>query len=436
MINKKVRHSIIMILICLIWIPGSYAQQTTDSLRGRHLYNPHRLGARDTIYAPAQPAGQTIQAEDSLQLLRLQFIQDSILVREQFIRDSLLAREQFVRDSLQRRQRMLDSVSFLQRELPGLMDAYLKTIKEDIIIHENEISIVGDSALSDYSYVFLLFNLTQPYKPWKVSYGLSGDHIKIIADRDRQKIISVQAPFMNCSFTYGNPGYILVINELNMIQHDRSGYFYKVPVDSVFFDRFKRVIKIKRYVHFYSVVNNNQRGAYLFLNLSQVKQYEYGTDNQIRKFQVVNFCERYKAYEASKVCNIITYEFAKQGNTYLLTRRNDPANSYSDGTFTFEFDSRYNMKSLSFRNLSNTENWQRMVELNAEGNVNCYVDKKKEMVSQSLCMIYHTEPGAKYPVETITTIFEEDGISYYQRNNTTGLSRVRDRMTMEWSGWK
>ena len=160
-------------------------------------------------------------------------------------------------------------------------------------------------------------------------------------------------------------------------------------------------------------------------------------DNQIKQYQVVNFCERYKAYEASKVCNIITYEFSKQGYTYLLTRHNDPANSYSDGTFTFEFDAMYNLKSLSFRNLSNTENWQRMVELNAEGNVNCYIDRKKDIVRQSLCMVYHLkDPGAKYPVETITTIFEEDGISYFQRNNTTGLSRVRDRMTLEWGVWK
>ena len=63
---------------------------------------------------------------------------------------------------------------FLQKELPVLLDAYLKTVKEDIIIYDNKISIIGDSVLSDYSYVFLLFNLTQPYTPWKVNYVLDG----------------------------------------------------------------------------------------------------------------------------------------------------------------------------------------------------------------------------------------------------------------------
>jgi hypothetical protein len=435
MICKKFHLWILVIFISSVSITNSYPQQYTDTLGGRNLYNPQRLGARDTIrVTPGEPA---LQQSDSIMELRLKFIQDSLLIREQFIRDSLLAREQFVKDSIQRRQRMLDSLKFLQKELPGLLDAYLKTVKEDIIIYDNRISIIGDSVLSDYSYVFLLFNLTQPFTPWKVSYGLSGSRIKFLTDNASQRITSVQAPFMNCSFTYGNRSDVLVINELSIIQHDRSGHFYKTPVDSVFFDRYKRVVKIKRYVQFYGVINNRQRGAPLFLNLSQVKQYEYGPDNQIEQYQVVNFCERYKAYETSKVCNIINYEFSKQGNTCLLTRHNDPANSYSDGTFTFEFDTGENLKSVSFHNLSDTENWQRIVELNAEGNVNCYIDKTKDIVRQSLCMIYHLkEPGVKYPVETITTTFEEDGISYFQKNNTTGLSRVRDRMTLEWGEWK
>jgi len=433
--SKNFHFRILIMLMVYGWIPYSFAQQNTDTLKGRNLYNPQRLGARDTIHmVPDKPA---LQPGDTLPEIRLKFIQDSLFAREQFIRDSLLAREQFVRDSIQRRQRMLDSLRFLQRELPVLLDAYLKTVKEDIIMHDKGISIIGDTVLSDYRYVFLLFNLTQPFTPWKVSYGLTGDRIKILTDKDRQKITAVQAPFMNCSFTYGNSNDLLVIKELSIIQKDRSGHFYKSPVDSVFFDRNKRVVKIKRYVQFYGVAGNNQRGSPLFLNLSQVKQYEYGPDNQIRQYQVVNFCERYKAWEASKVCNIIQYKFSRQGNTYLLTKQNDPANSYSDGTFTFEFDGLNNLKSLSFHNLSNTENWQRIIELNEEGNVNCYIDKKKDIVRQSLCMIYHhKDPGAKYPVETITTIFEEDGISYYQNNNTTGQSRVRDKMTLEWSPWK
>ena len=81
---------------------------------------------------------------------------------------------------------------------------------------------------------------------------------------------------MNCSFAYGKHGDVLVVSELSIIQNDRSGHFYKTPVDSVFFDRNKRVVKIKRYVQFYGVVSNSQRGAPLFLNLLQVKQFEYG----------------------------------------------------------------------------------------------------------------------------------------------------------------
>jgi len=69
--------------------------------------------------------------------------------------------------------------------------------------------------------------------------------------------------------------------------------------------------------------------------------------------------------------------------------------------------------------------------------VHCYFDKVNGVLKQSLCMIYHTDdPNAKYPVENITTVFEDDGVSYYQKNNTTGQIRTRDRMTLEWSSWK
>jgi hypothetical protein len=173
------------------------------------------------------------------------------------------------------------------------------------------------------------------------------------------------------------------------------------------------------------------------LNLSQVKQYEYVPDGRIKRCQVVSFCDRWKAYESARVCNIITWDISVSNNTYRLVRNNDPANTYSDGTFTFEFDENENLKGLSFQNLALTESWKRVVELNTDVNVNCYLDWKSDRVCQSLCMIYHTgEPGAKHPVETITTIYEEDGASYYQKNNTTGLSRIRDKMTMEWGPWR
>lgn len=395
-------NCILIILIGLAFTTASYAQQDTITL--------------------IKPVQNNI---------------DSLEIRLQFISDSLLVREQFVRDSIQRRHRMLDSLTFLQKELQSLLEAYHRTVKEDIILHDYKIGIVGDSVLGDYTYLLLPFNVNQPYTPWKARLDLTDNSIKFYIDKETQKINSIQAPFMRCSFTYGGHGNVLVINERSIVQNHFSEKLYKTPFDSVFFDRYNRVVKIKRFIQFYGVINNNQRGAPLFLHSSQVMQYEYGPDNQINQYQVVKFCERWKAYEPGKVCSILTYTFSKQGNTYLLTRRNDPANSYSDGTFAFEFDGNDNLKSVSFHNLSNTENWYRSIELNKDGNVSCYIDKTKDIVRQSLCMIYHLqEPNAKYPVETITTIFEENGISYNQKNNTTGLSRVRDKMTLEWSPWR
>jgi hypothetical protein len=355
----------------------------------------------------------------------------------QFVRDSLVAREKFIRDSIQLRKRRIDSLVFLQKELPVLLDAYFKTVKEDIIVRYYKISITGDSVLNDFGYLILPFTLTQPYTPWKVNLSLAGQTVRITIDSTIQKITSVQAPFMKCTFMYGNHNTVMVINELSTIQNDRSGQFYKTPFDSVFFDILHRVVKIKRYVQLYSIINKTQRGAPLFINLSQVKQFEYAPDGRIQQYQVVNFCDRWKAYETSRVCNIVSWDFSLQKNTYRLIRHNDPENTYSDGTFTFEFDEKENLKGVSFQNLALTESWKRVVELNADGNVNCYVDWKNDRVCQSLCMIYPIKgTGAKDRVETIITTYEADGVSYYQKNNTTGLSRIRDKMTMEWGPWK
>jgi hypothetical protein len=242
---------------------------------------------------------------------------------------------------------------------------------------------------------------------------------------------------MKCSFGYGNNPEVLVINEPDAIQNNWAGHFYKMPVDSVFFDSYNRVVKIKRTIRFYSVVNANQRGVLLFTNVSQVKQFEYASDNRIIRYQVVKFCDRWKVYDANKVCSIITYVFSEQQNTFLMTRTNDPANSYSDGTFEFAFDGSDNLQRVSFHNLAKTENWEKIIELNKEGNVHCYLDKINNIIRKSLCMIYNAqEPNAKFPVETVTTIFENNGISYFQKNNSTGLSRTRDRMTLEWGPWR
>jgi len=426
--DRKGRGKCIPITILMI-LAGSFyttcVDGQPDTLNGRNLYNPERFRVSDTLTNAPSPEGQFQPAGDSIAL------------RLQFLRDSLMVREQFIRDSVQRRKRIMDSLVFLQRELPVVLDAYFKTVREDFIVRFDKINIAGDSVLSDFTYLILPFTLTQPYAPWKVNLSLSEKTVRINADSSIRKITSVQAPFMKCTFTYGNQNAIMVIHELNVIQNDRSGLFYKTPFDSVFFDGLHRVVKIKRYIQLYSVINKTQRGAPVLLNLSQVKQFEYTIDGRIKHYQVVSFCDRWKAYESARVCSIIAWDLSFQNNIYRLTRHNDPPNTYSDGTFTFEFDDRENLKVVSFQNLALTESWKRMVELNDDGNVNCYVDWKNDRVVQSLCMIYPSkEPGAEQEVETITTTYEEDGVSYHQKNNTTGMSRIRDKMTMEWGPWR
>lgn len=426
--DGKGRGKCIPITILII-LAGSFSATCVygqpDTLNGKNLYHPQRFRISDTLTNAPSPEGQ-FQPDG-----------DSLAIRLQFIRDSLMVREQFIRDSVQRRKHIMDSLVFLQSELPVVLDAYFKTVKEDFIVRFDNINIAGDSVLGDFRYLILPFTLTQPYTPWKVTLSLSDKTVRIIADSSIRKITSVQAPFLKCTFTYGHQNAIMVIHELNAIQNDRSGLFYKTPYDSVFFDGLHHVVKIKRYVQLYSVINKTQRGAPLFLNLSQVKQFEYTPDGQIKHYRVVSFCDRWKAYESSRVCNIITWDLSFQNNVYSLTRHNDPPNNYSDGTFAFEFDEKENLKGVSFQNLALTESWKRMVELNDDGNVNCYVDWKNDRVVQSLCMIYPpAETGTKQAVETITTLYEEDGVSYHQKNNTTGLSRSRDRMTMEWGLWR
>ncbi len=418
-------RGVLLLVIGLSVFCNVFSQFSPDSLKERYLYRPQQTDQnKDTIKTPDN------------QYIYEQPVSDSLAIRLKFIQDSILAREQFIRDSIARRQRMLDSLTFLQRELPVLFDAYFKTVKDDIIISNEKTEIIGDSVLGDYRYLILPFSLDQPFTPWKIRFGLTGRDVIIQADLASKKITGIQAPFMNCTFSYNDKN-LIIINELSGIVRNQYGQYYQTPVDSVFFDRQGRIVKIKRYIQFYQLVNPNKRGAPLFLHLSQVKQYTYGQGNQLTGFQIVNFCSRWKETEVHKVCNIINYELSKKNQVYSLTRRNDPPNNYSDGTFTFEFDVNNNLKGVSFNNMALTESWQRSIELTADGNVNCYVDKVRGMVKQSLCMIYHlNDPGAKYKVETITTVYEDDGISYFQRNNTTGQSRIRDRMTLEWGPWK
>ncbi len=412
------------ILLLQINISSMYSQPT-DTLKGRNLYKPIQPEVADTIKKP----GQVIEV----------VIPDSAWLekRAQFIRDSVLAREQYVRDSIQRKHRMRDSVTFLRNELQVLLEAYFRAIKDDIILKALKIELVGDTALGDFVYTTLPFGVRDPYVPWRMRNLLTGKQVQFTVNEKTGKISAVRTPQIRASFEYGGAGNLIVIQQPPVVQNNNYGSFYKTPVDSVFLDRNKRIAKIKRYVQFYSLVNKNQRGDPLFLNRTQVRQFEYGQGGVIVKYQEVRFCERYRAYEANKVCSILNFAFSKEGNTYRLTRRNDPINNYSDGTYTFEFDNNENLSAISFKNTANTESWARTIEMNPEGNVSCYFDKANNLITQSICFVYHDkDPRAKYTVETITTTFEKDGISYLQRNNTTGQSRTRDRMTLEWSPWR
>ncbi len=412
-----------------LWVAGLLviiqlnAQNNPDSLRIKYLYRPQESEQKDTVYRC-----------DSM-LIREQFIRDSIAARLQFIQDSIIAREKFVRDSIARRQRIMDSLTFLKTELPVLFDATVKTITEQLVIHNSGIGIAGDSMLTDYTYEIVPFGLSQPFTPWKSTINLSTNPVTITVNNTRKKIKGIKAPFFNCTYEK-RPG-MLVIREQGIIVNNHSGNFYKDPVDTVFYDKTGRILKIKRYAHFYQVTGNYQKGASLFVHLTQVRQFEYGSANVPAMFQEVNFCERWSSAGESKVCNIITYEISRQGNTYTLIKQNNPANGYSDGTYVVEYNSVFDPVSQSFENKSKTESWKCFVELNEAGNVSRYVYQKKGVVNETLLVNYFLDdPSAKHKVETITCFFEPDGISYRQVNNTTGQRRDRDKLTMEWSPWR
>ena len=401
------------------------AQNNSDTISNKYLYHPPSIEKQDTIVL-----------SDSL-LQREQFIRDSVEARLKFIQDSLVAREKFVRDSIQRRQRILDSLTILKRELPLLITATIKTITEQLIIHHTPINIVGDSTLSDFTYYIAPFSLSEPFTPWKSTLNLSDNPVKIQTNALTHQITAIKASFFNCKYNYNVKNNLLVINEQEIVMSNRSGDFYKVPLDSVFFDRLGRIVKIKKYIQFHQLANNYQKGAFLFIHLSQVKQYGYNSANLLTTYQEINFCDRWKITEPVKVCNILDYNISNRGKIYSVAKKNDPSNDFSDGTYVIEFDNDYNPKSQSFNNSRNTENWKCFIEMNESGNVSRYVYQRKGKVNETLLVNYYLDdPQAKNKVETISCYFDDDGISYRQLNNTTGKSRERDRLTLEWGPWE
>jgi len=428
----------IIILILLSLFAKSQAQDNPE----KFLYRPQNHTNADTISkypgveSDVNDAAdmRTIFVRDSIET-RLQFVRDSIEARMQFVRDSIAAREAFVRDSIARRERKLDSLNFLQRAVPGLLEASVKTISEEIVISLIDPVITDELTLTDFYYITLPFDYTRPYTPWKGVFNLSDKPIKIVVEGQNKRITSIQSPAFNFIFDYNQKLKTLRILEPGVIVKRPSGNLYKLPVDTVYYDASGRINKIKRYFEFYQVKNSYQKGTFLYTHLSQVRQFDY-ISGKLSGYQVTNFCDRDNAQQAKKVCNIITFGITTQNNLYIVKRHNEPANKYSDGTFTFEFTGDYVLKSTSFINDTKTENWKTYIEMNQEGYVGEYIYENKGVIANSLTINYFNDLKSKQKYETISCSYDHNGTCIYQKNNMTSKSRSRHEMTLEWSEWR
>lgn len=433
-------------LILILLLTGSRVLSQSDE-EDIILYSPPtERQVQDTVQSTEyQPAAAEVHEDpvlhdqynvDSLDA-RLRFIEDSIQARMQFLQDSILARETFVRDSIARRERILDSLNVFVYHLPRLLDASMKAYSDEIIYRTTDIHIVGDSTLSNYEIFKLTFDFSSPFTPWKSVMNLSDKPPRFEYEAASGRIKSIKSPKLDCQFIYGRNDRVLIIRTKSSIQSTRTGMLYKEPIDSVFFNAAGKVIKLKKYVQFYEANKNYQKGRKLFLHLEHIKQYEYNTRGQMTKFELTKFCDRKAAMDPKKVCAVISYDIMPQGNTYIITRINQPANTFSDGVFVYEFKDENTLSGVSFENKKKTERWKTIIEVNEDGNVSRYLYDKDGVIRQTLLVHYFLDdPRARHKVETITCTFEDDGISYYQQNNTTGRSRSRDRMTMEWTDWQ
>ncbi|HBH47312.1 MAG TPA: hypothetical protein DDX98_01650 [Bacteroidales bacterium] len=439
----KYLNQALFILFILCIAAGNFnlkAQENDDTLSSApSLYKPYsqRFREQDSLLESTNQVAvaDSMAINDSL-TARLKFIEDSIAIREQFVRDSILAREQFVRDSLLERRQILDSLKVLKSELPKLLQASILTLNDDVVIHSSKIEIIGDSTLTDYSYLRLPIKFNEPYTPWRGEVNLSDNPAEMDVDTIKSTIHSIKAPGIHNQFKYGNNKQVLIVMRQGMFASKYGKKYYKAPIDSVFFDSNGKVKKIKRYYAMYQATDNFQLGGHLFDFLWQVKQYGY-KGQSLSDLELVKFCDRWSANEQSKVCNISRYQLKKLGYSYEVVRTNDPVNQYSDGTYRYEFDNLDNLKAVSFRNTKGTENWKTFIEINEKGYVTSYVYQNSGIVNRSLLIYYYLDnPEAKHPVETISVTYEDDGVSYFQRNNTTGKTRSRDRVTGEWSRWQ
>jgi len=418
-------RKIIIIFLGLLSCSQVFAQINQDTTKTNENQNPDLIIQNDTMIVVVDSA-----------LIKEQFTLDSIALRQEFIRDSLIAREKFVKDSLYARKLILDSVTFLKQELPMLIEAAIKSINEEIIIYTDQVNIIGDSTLSNFTYSVLSQKIEKPYAPWRSTIKLSGSSFKIKIDTVNKKIISVRSPEVNYSFNYDFDESVVRINGQSTILKKRTGNYYKYPIDSVFFDRNGRVKKVKKYVHYFEATKNYKKGASFAVDIVQIKEFDYFQDGVLSSYQVVTYCDRWGGKKQNEKCHKVTYSITRQGRNFTVLRKNEPENVYSDGTFIFEFDSNFDMKRMEFISADKNLSRKCIIELNENRNVSRYLYEKGGIIYRTLLVNYNNSPDAKYKVETITCHFEEDGISYFQKNNTTGKSRARDRLTMKWSPWK
>jgi len=411
---KYMLRKIIIIFLGLLSFSQVFAQIDQDTTKNNQKQNPNFIIQNDTTRVPS----------------------DSIALRQEFIRDSLIAREKFVKDSLYHRKHILDSLTFLNRKLPKLIEAAIKSINEEIIIYTDQVNIIGDSTLSNFTYRVLSQKIDKPYSPWRSTIKLSGNSFRIKIDTVNKKVSSVRSPEINYSFNYDFDARIVRMNGRKTILKKRTGNYYKFPIDSVFFDRKGRVKKLKKYVHYFEATNNYKKGASLYVDIEQIKEFNYFPDGVLSNYRLVKYCGRETGKSKNEVCHIVSYSLSRQGRKFTVLRKNEPKNDYSDGTFIFEFDSNFDMKRMEFTNVKKNLNRNCIIELNEDRNVSRYLYEKDGIINKTILVNYNNSPNAKHKVETIVCYFEEDGISYHQKNSTTGKSRSRNKLTMKWNPWK
>jgi len=409
----------ILTLVLLFVFTFTFSQENPDSLKKQE--NPVVIIVNDSANTDS---------------VRLKFIADSIAARQKFIQDSILAREQFIKDSLAHRKRILDSVSFLSNNLPRLINAVIKAKEEEIVIFTEPLFIVGDSALSNFTYRLLTQKIDKPYAPWRRTISLTGESLKLKQDTVDKKITYLRILGSAYTISYDKYKPVIVLKGRNTVIKKQAKTYYKMPFDSVFFDTRGRVIKIKKYARYYTVTKNYQKGNFLFLDLEQVKEFSYFPDGVLSNYKVLKYCGRWSGNDQNKLCHTVTYSISREGKKFKVVKKNIPENVYSDAVLIFEFDNNFDLKSMELINAAKTLSKKCYVELNEEKNVKRYLYEKDGKINRTILVNYNNNPDAKHKVETIVCYFEDDGISYFQKNLTTGKSRRRDKLTLKWSPWK